>query len=487
MPRPGTQIDIVDGAPFGGAVLDSGQAFFGGVSQRGPTDDYTRVSSLKQYASAYGDRMGGSLLYDSVGAYFAEGGATLYVVRATGGTSVAASAPFGTATANAASPGTWGNDVDVAAVAPATLAELLGAVRLAGDPIVVTVSYLDVVVERSGVLSTVDDLVVWAQEHSEYVRFAKGVDNVLPDAATTASLTGGTDDNALSHDTITAALDRLPYELGPGQVAMPGLTSADAWLAIVEHVNRTRRNGLLDFVDSSDPTVLAAAVAAVEGVPGVRFCAPFGPWAVYPSQTSPVSVDVPYSAIQAGLIARSDAATDNPNVPAAGSNGISRMALGVTQTYTDDEREALNSLGCNIAVVKYGDVRTYGYRTAAGPDDTNWIWFGNSREINALAHEADAIAENYVLRQIDGQGVVFASLHNDLKGLCLEHWRRGALYGATPDEAFQIDTGSNVNTIDTIKAGEIHAVVRVKCSPTAEWVQISIVKVPVETPLAAAA
>jgi phage tail sheath protein FI len=200
-----------------------------------------------------------------------------------------------------------------------------------------------------------------------------------------------------------------------------------------------------------------------------------------------VDSTIPYSGIQAGLIARHDALSGNPNEPAAGRNGISRMATGLTATFTDAQRTSLNVAGVDVAVVKYGDVRTYGYRTVAGASDTNWLWFGGSREVNALAHEADAIAENYVLRQIDGQGALFSSLHSELKGMCLEHYRRGALYGATPDEAFAVDTGASVNTIDTIKAGEVHATLRVRTSPSGEWVNISIVKVPVDQSLAVAA
>jgi hypothetical protein len=42
-----------------------------------------------------------------------------------------------------------------------------------------------------------------------------------------------------------------------------------------------------------------------------------------------------------------------------------------------------------------------------------------------------------------------------------------------------------VNTIDTASRGEIHAVVKVKPSPAAEWVVIEVVKVPVAQPIAA--
>jgi hypothetical protein len=130
-------------------------------------------------------------------------------------------------------------------------------------------------------------------------------------------------------------------------------------------------------------------------------------------------------------------------------------------------------------------VRTYGGRTAAGPADTNWVPFGGSRVLMAIAHEADAVAENYVFRQIDGGRRLFAHLEADLTGVCLRYFNLGALYGASAEDAFAVDTGPQVNTLATIAAQEVHAVVRVKVSPFGEWVPIDVVKVPIQQALAA--
>jgi hypothetical protein len=103
----------------------------------------------------------------------------------------------------------------------------------------------------------------------------------------------------------------------------------------------------------------------------------------------------------------------------------------------------------------------------------------------AIAAEADAVAENYLLRQIDGRRVVFAQLESDLRGVCLDYFNLGALYGESPEEAFSVNTGPSVNTLATIQNGEIRAVIRLKTSPAGEWVRIDVVKVPIEAALAA--
>ena len=373
MPRPGTDILIVDDAAPAGAILDTGQAFFvGTAAATAPTDSYSRIHSPKEYAAIYGDRTDGSLLSDAVSAYFAEGGGILYVA----------------ATADAAG--------------------------------------------------------------------------------------------------LEAALGLFDAALGPGQVCAPGMTTTAAHTALAAHADATRRVALLDLPDDPLPATLQTAVEALEDLPGVRMCSAWAPWAVYRGPAG-AEVDVPYSAVEAALIARSDLMTGNPNQPAAGVNGIAYNALGLSQSYTDEDRETLNAAGVCMAKPVYGQVRSYGYRTAAGPDDPNWLWFGNSRVVMAISHRAAAVAENYVLKQIDGRRQIFASLEAELRGICLDYFNAGALYGESPPEAFTVDTGPGINTIDTIKAGEVHAVIRLKCSPAAEWVVIEIVKVPVERSLVPAA
>jgi uncharacterized protein len=490
MPRPGTDVVIVDALIPGGPSLDTGQAFFAGVAERGPLAA-TKVSSAKSYSGDYGSRSGGSLLNDAVAAFFSEGGETLYVSRVASASAAAATIAFGSATVDALSPGAWGNGVSIDAVAPASLSErmraqsLEGDPRVAGDPIVVVVSDDGDAVERSSTLANIDELVAWSQS-SEYVRVVKGADNVLPASGTTAALTGGTDGGALTTTDLETALALFDVALGPGQVAAPGYTSSGAHDALLAHADATKRIALLDLPDSSDPLVLGAASARLRGAAGSRFAAAFAPWAEYPGPAAPSTVLVPYSGVQAGLLARLDS-LGNPAQAAAGVNGVSRSALGLSQTFTDDDREALNENGVTTVKEVYGDVRTYGGRTVVDPDaDQLWLWLGGSRTVMAISFQAGAIAENYVLRAIDGRGQLFAALEGDLRGMLLGYYNVGALYGSTPQDAFYVDTGPTVNTPATINAGEVHATIYVKTSPSAEYVRIDIVKVPIEHTLPSA-
>jgi hypothetical protein len=475
MPRPGTDIRIVDGAAGGGPSLDTGQAFFAGVAARGSASKAVKVVSTPDYETKFGPRSGGSLLYDAVSSFFAEGGGALYVSRAIGAGSAAASGQLGGAAglqATSASPGTWGNATKVSAVAPAF-----------GTGVEISVENpAGTEVDRSPALGTNDAIVAWAAGR-DWVTFTK-LGDTLPTDGQTVTLTTGADGSAPGTADVAAALARFEYGLGPGQVAAPGYTTTAVHTEVLAHCDAMRRVGLLDLPDSASSASLVTAVQALADVPGVRYGQALAPWLSYPGPSG-APVLVPFSGVQAALIARADAASGNPNQAAAGASGIHRGTLGLSQEYDDDARRSLNEQGVTLAKVKYGSVRTYGGRTAAGPADTNWLPFGNSRVLMALAHEADAVAENYVFRQIDGGRRVFAALESDLNGVCLRYFNLGALYGESAEEAFSVDTGPQVNTIATISAQEIHAVIRARVSPFGEWVAIDVVKVPIQQALAA--
>jgi hypothetical protein len=474
MPRPGTEVLIVDGAAPGAARFDTGTAYMVGTAEKGPTDRAVPIASVRKYEQTFGERDGFTLLYDGVSAFFGEGGGSLYVSRVAADDATAATGVLGTVfDASASSPGAWGNAVEVSladAASPAT-----------GQVVVVKDDGAEV--ERSGVVADADAAVAWSQG-SRYARLAKTAAGpwALPASGTKVTLSTGADGAAPGASDLSAALDRFDYAYGPGQVLAPGLTSAHA--ALLDHADRFRRCALLDAPDDDDPVGLGQVASALYGVAGARFASLWAPWAIYPGPVVGTTIEVPYSGVEAGIIARVDRA-GNPNAPAAGADGVSRMALGLTQAFTDTDREALNEMGVDMAKLVYGDVRSYGYRTVAGPDDPNWRWFGNARVVMAIAHEADAAAETYVLKQIDGRGQLLARLNKDLRGICQRYYDRGALYGATPADAYDVDTGSGVNDIESIANGEIHAVVRVKCSPSAEYVEIEIVKVPIAQALAA--
>ena len=251
-------------------------------------------------------------MYDAVASFFGEGGGTLYVARAAGTGAVQATGQLGGAaglTARAASPGVWGNTVKVTAVAPAF-----------GTGVEISVE--SPVGTRSTApprCATNDAIVAWSQGR-EWVTFTK-LGDTLPTAAQTVTLTTGADGSAPGTADVAAALARFEYGLGPGQVAAPGYTTTVVHQELLKHVEAMRRVALVDLPDSASGATLVAAVQALATTKGVRFAQALAPWLSYPGPAG-APVTVPFSGVQAALIARADASspatrTRRPPVPTA--------------------------------------------------------------------------------------------------------------------------------------------------------------------------
>jgi hypothetical protein len=286
---------------------------------------------------------------------------------------------------------------------------------------------------------------------------------------------------------LQAALDAFAKTLGPGQVSIPGNSDPTMYDALLAHAEATNRVALLDVPPGvSTAAALVSIATGLHDSDGARFGALFGPWAVVPGTAGGTSRSVPYSAVEAGIIARNEALGLNPNIAAAGQNGLSIFATDLAAQYTDLEYEQLNDAGVDMARLIYGGVETYGYRTVVDAAvDSLWESFGNSRLHMAICAQADAIAERYVFAQIDGRRKKIAQFGSELAGMLAPFYDAGALYGASPEEAFDVDVGNQVNTDETIAAGELHAVLKVKMSPFAEAVIIEIVRVALTDALAA--
>jgi phage tail sheath protein FI len=330
--------------------------------------------------------------------------------------------------------------------------------------------------ERSPSLATKADIIAWSQ-FSNYVTMVDPGTGVLPAVAAATALSAATDDRASIVDAQwLTALNLFNKELGPGQVAAPGQTSSTRLAQLTAHAALYNRDAILDEADTSNvATMTAAVVGARDG--NARFGAMFGPWLQIPGLTSGTFRDVPPSALMLGLIARSDANSGNPNQAAAGENGIARYVVRAKYDFINADRDTLNDGGVNIIRNMLGGVRAYGFRTLVSPSTyPHLLQLTGQRTVMAIAALGDDIMESFVFDQIDGGGKKFAEVEGAITGVCLPFFNRGALFGATAEEAFFVDTGAAVNTPQTISAGEIRCALALRTSPFAEVVRLTLVK-----------
>lgn len=489
---PGTYVTVSTAAsPFADNV-PTGTWFVTGETQQGPVGVAVPVTSMQDYANFLGARVSYGMLYDSLDEFFHDGGILAYVSRVVGPGALAAAitlqdtagSPMDTLTVTAAGPGTWGNSLQV--VVAAGTASNSYTIQILNNGTSVAVSQN---------LFTPTDAVNWFAAQHAWVCCV----TVTNDASTstapqnnpatgTFNLTGGTDDTSdVTETQWTNALTAFVANLGPGQVSAPGHTTTAGYEALIAHASTFNRVALCDVADSSNPSTLVSQAQSIQSAEGANssYGALLAPWVIIPglnytnpSAQSPVPTRVvPPSAVAAALMAANDANPLNTaNVPAAGNNGQSTFAIGVTQTYTQSQLGTLNAGGVDVFLVPSGAtaVTLYGYQSLS--TDPNWVQLNNVRFRMQMINDFGAIGDNYVFAQIDGKGHVIAQFNGDLASKCQSYWSQGSLYGATAAQAFSVNTGSAVNTPQSIQAGYLKAQVSVVMSPFAGWVDITVVK-----------
>ena len=205
-------------------------------------------------------------------------------------------------------------------------------------------------------------------------------------------------------------------------------------------------------------------------------------WPIYagiPSGTStpPYPRVVAPSGPAAGAMARLASAGANGDVACAGNNGFLQNATGVTQTYVDSDRALLEAAGVCVIRQYNGNVQLYGATSLSTVQA--WQDAGNARLRMQILGLARAIGDNYDFADIDARLQTAAAFGGQLQAMLLQLYNQGALYGATPAQAFFVNYGSSVNTPTTAAARQLLAQIAVSMSPTCLNAIIDVTQVPV--------
>jgi hypothetical protein len=437
----------------------------------------TLITSLTQFVSVFGQRVTYSPVYDALDVYFREGGSTAWVTRVVGPSAITASlnlmdnAAAVSLIASALGPGISGNSIKVGVRAGQT----------GGSFVVFVQDATNTEVEASPDCLNQQSAVNWAK-YSAYIRLTLGVSTLNPANVAATALAGGNDDRANVTDAQWLnALNSITTDLGPGQISAPGRTTDIGHQQLVDHAFNHKRVAILDAPDTSTvATLLASATGARTG--NQKFAAMFWPWIIVPGVVSGTTRSIPPCALIAGILSRNDGGDFGPNTPAAGDNGVSIYAQDLTQASVSDIIRGQLNTGC-VDVVRrmFGGIRVYGWRSLVDPiAEQGWVNFGCARLYMAIAADANDVAEGFVFDTIDGAGHTISAFNGALAGMLQVYYNTGDLYGASATEAFFVDTGSQVNTPQTIANHELHAVCYVKMSEFAEMVQIEVYKKPIQ-------
>lgn len=500
MSRPGVEVTSAAMAPARGVPTDTGVCFMVGEAAQGPTGRPTRCTSLDEWEATYGERVPGSVMYDSVDAYFHVGGTVLYFQRAIDGALTAqgdATPVAGSGVLTAASEGAWGDGLTLEVVdtpggttrrkgkdAPQRSLWLTYPEAQAAGAFMATVKLGGTAVQTSQPMDTADDLLLFLARGS-YLSLT----DITPGAPLTAgsvALAGGDDGTVPvdDPDAIATAAANIPSELGPGQLIAPGKSDLDHLGALLAAAAVTDRVTLLDGKVSDGPLELANTAGLLRGALEDRYGSLWGPWAVIPGLAPGTDRVVPWSPVQAALCARVDAA-GNPNQAAAGRWGEADYVSGLVQEFSAGDRETLLYAGVNTAATVYGAVQAYGFRTLVDPAGPRqeWLELNWARLDMAIKARSKAKGQDYVFSQLDGRGHTLSAFGGVLTGVLMGFYDMDALFGEDPTQAFAVNVGPQVNTIEKLADGILSAVLETRMSPHAELVQIVTVKIPVTVAL----
>ena len=480
---PGVTVTVGTAASPQGLPTDTGQAFPVTPTQRGSVTGPTLLQNMADYMTYAGQRQTTSPAYDWHDQYFGEKGKKSLIMRVAAAAATQASLNLldsSSAVAlvaragllGAPDPGSWANG--------ATGGLSIAVTQPAAGTFQLTTSLAGVPVETTPPFTALPDAVTWAAKYSKFIVLSLAASTLIPAVAAAANLAGGTDGTIANSD-YQNALNVIPGELGPGQVVIPGASSATLQLMALAHAQAYNRFTLLDPADTPTMSSLVAQAQSLYGAPNTarRYGQLAAPYDIIDGLTSLSTRSVPPSARLAAEYALVDA-LGNPNQSAAGRFGRAQNTLDLSQpNWTASDRLLANNAGVTLSRRRPGGViATYGLRTLADQNqDVNWSMAPNVRATMWYVAQAKNIGDEFDFSQIDGNGTALTDFGAALNDPAMALYEQGALYGAKPSDAYLIDTSAAANPPAQLETGEVVANVKLKFSPNAEGININIVRV----------
>lgn len=273
-----------------------------------------------------------------------------------------------------------------------------------------------------------------------------------------------------------AALGKFGDGLGPGQVLIPGVSTPAAHAALLDHAATKGRCALLDSAEGATAAQIKATATALTAAAGSVRSTLLAGWLVMPG-----AVAMPPSVIAAGLVGRNDAAVGHANNAPAGDQGRGAgyvhggrlEAVAVTPQFTDTEHDLMHDAGVSVFRTRAGKAQLYGWVSLA-VDDPAYRQLNHGRMAMQLTHGIAAGAEQFLFRPIDSQGKLYSELEGMLRGYLAPLYAVDALYGATADDAYDVDV-RGVNDAASATAGELRAAIAVSLTAHTEKVTITVV------------
>jgi len=174
---------------------------------------------------------------------------------------------------------------------------------------------------------------------------------------------------------------------------------------------------------------------------------------------------VPPSGHMAGIYARVD---ESRGVHKAPANEVVLGALGLKYIISRDQQKGLNPQGVNVIRDLNSNIRVWGARTIGGDANGEWKYINARRLFLFLRESIDEGTQWVVFEPNDAE--LWAKIRRNVSAFLTNVWRDGALFGATPEEAFYVKCDEETNPPEVRDLGQVITEIGVAVVKPAEFV-----------------
>jgi uncharacterized protein len=497
---PGVYVEEVESGSRPIEGVGTAVAAFVGLAAQGPFNTPTLVANWNQFTQTFGEFVEGSYLAHAVYGYFLNGGGACYIVRIGGGESAPAK---GSAARKKELP-----ESSQATLGGYRVTALDGGSGTGSQQLTVQVADAGGENPPEGSFKLVVKRGNKVEETYDPVTTARGKDNVvtvvnersklikLEETATGAAL--AKPDNTSVTLQPSASPAPVPDRLGPdsyvGDVAertgFGGLEAVDeiTMLAVPDLMSAYQQGAIdAEGVKAVQTAMIAHCelmgdrMAILDPPPGLtpqqvkdwrvneagydsKYAALYYPWPKVFDPSTGTNIFVPPSGHLAGIWARND---ESRGVHKAPANEVIRGAVALQTQLTKAEHDLLNPIGVNCLRAFPGrGLRVWGARTLSS--DPAWRYLNVRRLFNYLEESILGGTQWVVFEPNDD--ALWARIRRTIGAFLVMEWRKGALFGLTPDEAFYVKCDRSTNPAESIDAGQVICEVGVAPVKPAEFV-----------------
>ncbi len=490
---PGVYVEEVDSGSRPIQGVGTAVAAFIGLAEAGPFNTPTLISNWMQFSSRFGGFVPGSFLAHSVYGYFMNGGGNCYVVRI-GEDDEARNAGPGVAQAMlrgyrilaldaAASDG----DIQVEIVEPggeSPTDEMFKLLVKRGGQVVEEF-------DRAVVGRGKQNLTSMVTSASKLIKIeevrTQGTALEKPDVGELATLTTPPPPESLPSPRLAA--DDYIGEVAD-RTGVQGLEAIDeiTMVCVPDLMSAYQQGAInLETVQSVQLAMIAHCelmgdrMAILDPPPGLnaqqvkewrqdkagydsQYASLYWPWISTLDLASGEQILLPPSGYMAGIWGRND---DTRGVHKAPANEVVRGAVSLEMQITRKEHDLLNPVGINcIRAFPGRGIRVWGARTLSS--DSAWRYLNVRRYFNYL-EESILGGTNWVVFE-PNDDALWAKIRRTISAFLAMEWRKGALFGLTPDEAYFVKCDRETNPAEAIDAGQVLCMIGVAPVKPAEFV-----------------